>query len=189
MPTVSVGKLLVSRPVLVDPNFRRTVVLVFQHDALHGTMGVVVNRPSSARLCDVVEKVDGVAGREDVLWVGGPCRPNAVWVLHRRGDVASPGEELLPGLFIGVSPDLLSELLKTTPRNPGGESFRVVRGYAGWAPGQLAAELKDGAWRVVEPDVDVLFGAASDALWDDVILRAQLPFSPRPAALRSLRLN
>ncbi|HXF36607.1 MAG TPA: YqgE/AlgH family protein, partial [Actinomycetota bacterium] len=39
------GNLLIAGPGLLDPNFRRTVVLVGAHDA-EGALGVVLNRPT-----------------------------------------------------------------------------------------------------------------------------------------------
>ena len=189
MPTIDAGKVLVSRPSLLDPNFKSTVVVLFQHERQGGTMGVVINRPSPAKLSDVVEKIEGVRGREDVLWVGGPCQPNAVWVLHRRADLEERGSEVSSGIFIGGSPELLSTLLKTTMQNPASSVFRVVRGYAGWGPGQLASEIREGAWRVVEPEADVLFGAESELLWEDVLTRAQLPIRLPSGTLRRARFN
>jgi len=189
MPLVETGKLLVARPSLLDPNFRRTVVLVFQHGAAFGTMGVVVNRPTAKKLRDVVEQIEGVHGRDDVLWNGGPVQPNAVWVLHRRADLDDKGEEVAPGMFLGGSPKLLTALLRSTPANPAPVVFRTLRGYAGWAPGQLAREVREGAWRVLDADPDVLFGAEGDPLWDEALVRAQLPFKPAAHVLRHAHLN
>ena len=39
------GRLLVANPVLPDPNFDRTVVLMLAHEP-EGALGVVLNRPS-----------------------------------------------------------------------------------------------------------------------------------------------
>jgi putative transcriptional regulator len=164
-------------------------VLVFQHESKFGTMGVVVNRPSPAKLADVVEKIDGVRGREDVLWIGGPVQPSAVLVMHRRADLEERGQEVRPGLFLGGSPLLLGELLKTTPQNPAPSTFRVVRGYAGWAPGQLVREIREGSWRVADSEADVVFGAESDPLWDEVLVRSHLPFKLPSHTLRNARLN
>lgn len=189
MTALDSGKLLVARPGLIDPNFRRTVVLLFQHEAQFGTMGLVVNRPSPARLADVVEKIEGVKGREDLLWVGGPVQPSAVLVLHRRRDLPDPGAEVRPGLFVGGSPQLLIDLLKSTAPNPAPGVFRVVRGYAGWGPGQLQREIREGSWRVADSDADVLFGCEGEALWDDVLVRSQLPFELPSGTLRNARLN
>ncbi|MBX6766682.1 MAG: YqgE/AlgH family protein, partial [Actinomadura rubrobrunea] len=43
---IRVGQLLVATPQLDDPNFRRSVVLVVEHDVDGGTLGVVLNRPT-----------------------------------------------------------------------------------------------------------------------------------------------
>ncbi len=171
-----------------DENFRRTVILLFQHDD-SGSMGIVVNRPTTYRVADLVQKIDGLEGRQDRLWIGGPVQPSAVWVLHCREDVSEPGARVAAGLFIGGSPVLLRDLMRLTPANPAPGVFRVVRGYAGWAPGQLAAEVKAGSWRVTDIDRDVIFGAEADLLWEDVLVRAQLPFRVPPDAIRNARLN
>ena len=128
-------------------------------------------------------------GREQVLWVRGPVKPSADLVLHRRKDVDERGAEVRPGLFLGGSPQLLVELLKTSGPNPAPGVFRVVRGYAGWAPGQLAREVREGSWRVADSDADVLFGAEGELLWDDVLVRSQLPFPLPSHTLRAARLN
>ncbi len=189
MPSIGPGSLLVSRPPLVEPPFRHTVVLLFQHEAKVGSMGIVVNRCSSMRVADLVDKIEGLNGREDKLWIGGPVQPNAVWVLHRRDDVQDSGHLVAPGVYLGGSPALLRELMQTTPANPAPGVFRVVKGYAGWGAGQLAAEIRDGAWRVTEADGDVIFGAEADVLWDDVLTRAQLPFKLPADSLRNARHN
>jgi putative transcriptional regulator len=36
------GRLLVATPVLGDPNFRRAVVLIVEHEVTEGTLGVVL---------------------------------------------------------------------------------------------------------------------------------------------------
>ena len=43
------GSLLVATPQLEDPNFRRSVVLMLEHGS-EGSLGVILNRPSSAVL-------------------------------------------------------------------------------------------------------------------------------------------
>jgi putative transcriptional regulator len=50
--------------------------------------------------------------------------------------------------------------------------LRVFAGYAGWSPGQLAAEIAEGAWACVPgtPD-DVLSPASGPLLWRRVMGR------------------
>ncbi|MCW2670357.1 MAG: hypothetical protein JWO27_2254, partial [Frankiales bacterium] len=48
------GRLLVATPALTEPTFARTVVLLLQHGAQEGALGVVVNRPSGTALGEVL---------------------------------------------------------------------------------------------------------------------------------------
>jgi putative transcriptional regulator len=47
------GQLLLASPALLDPNFRRAVVLVGVHSE-EGAMGVVLNRPSTVTVAEAV---------------------------------------------------------------------------------------------------------------------------------------
>jgi len=80
------GKLLVSSPSLVDPNFRKTVVLVAHHDD-EGAMGLVLSRPSDVAAADAVPLLDGLPGADDPVFVGGPVQPEAFMVLAEFDDV------------------------------------------------------------------------------------------------------
>src|ERR671910_309860 len=53
MPVESLkGQLLIAGPSLLDPNFRRTVVLVGEHTE-EGALGLVLNRASEATIDEV----------------------------------------------------------------------------------------------------------------------------------------
>src|SRR5688572_29870184 len=160
------GSLLVSRAPLLDPNFRRTVILLFRHDAEEGSMGIVINRERDIKVAETLAKIDGAQGRSDHLWFGGPVQPNAFWVLHRRPDVPDRGLEVASGVYLGGSPQLLRDLLLTTKVDPAPSIFRVVQGYAGWGKGQLMQEIAEGAWLVADADADLIFGSESQDLWE-----------------------
>src|SRR2546421_10031372 len=81
------GSLLVSSPALVDPNFRRTVVLIAHHDE-DGAMGLVLSRPSDVPAVVAVPLLDGFDGADDPGFVGGPGQPEALLVLVELGDVS-----------------------------------------------------------------------------------------------------
>jgi len=53
------GQLLVASPGLYDPNFRRTVVLVTEHNE-DGAAGLVLNRPTDAEVSDVVPQLESL---------------------------------------------------------------------------------------------------------------------------------
>ena len=136
------GQLLVAAPVLIDPNFHRTVVLVGEHGA-EGAMGVVLNRPSGVTVSDAVAPLAGLTAEDDLVHVGGPVQTDAVVVLadfvepDRSAGVVFDSVGFVPGEV--DDPDELGEL----------RSARVFAGYAGWGPGQLESELEEQAWIVV----------------------------------------
>ena len=79
------GKLILAGPTLLDPNFRRTVVLIVEHTE-DGAMGLVLNRPSTATVSDAVPDLDWLAESEERVYVGGPVAPNGVIVLAEWED-------------------------------------------------------------------------------------------------------
>ncbi|MBO0775305.1 MAG: YqgE/AlgH family protein, partial [Actinobacteria bacterium] len=49
------GRLVVATPLLADPNFRRTVVLLVEDEPAEGTLGVVLNRPTDIPVGQVLQ--------------------------------------------------------------------------------------------------------------------------------------
>ena len=47
----------------------------------------------------------------------------------------------------------------------------MYSGYSGWGPGQLEAELEEGAWIVEQALPDDVFADDPDHLWDRVLRR------------------
>src|SRR6185369_3784028 len=88
------GKLLVSSPALVDPNFRKTVVLIAHHDE-DGAMGLVLSRPSEVAAGDAVPALQTLPGADEPVYVGGPVQPEALMVLAEFDDVESAAAPIL----------------------------------------------------------------------------------------------
>jgi putative transcriptional regulator len=133
------GQLLVAAPVLLDPNFVRTVILVAEHNE-EGALGVVLNRPSEATVGDVVPDLGTVIDLDEPVFAGGPVQPGGVLVLAEFDD---PGDAALPidgdlG-FVALDSDL-GTLGNGTRR------ARAFAGHAGWGPGQLEGEFEEEAW-------------------------------------------
>ena len=162
------GRLLVATPPLVDPNFDRTVVLMLEHGD-DGALGVVLNRRSETAIGDVFPEWGEVVSPPDVVFAGGPVSTDAVIALARRRD-ATAGER--EG-FVQILDDLGTVDLAQDPLDIGAslDALRVFAGYAGWTPGQLEAELAQGAWFVVAMEPGDPFVAAPERLWRDVLRR------------------
>ena len=156
--------LLIASPALMDPNFRRTVVLITEHNE-EGAMGVVLNRPADVTISEVVPELETLAGGEDPVYVGGPVSPGAVIVLAEFNDVSQAAAVVAGDLgFIPADTDH-DELSAGTRR------ARVFAGYSGWGAGQLEAELGEDSWIVEPVEPGDVFIEDPDELWRTVLRR------------------
>ena len=169
MPVDSLkGHLLVASPALVDPNFRRTVVLVGEHTE-EGALGVILNRPSETTVREALPELTAVVEAPEHVYVGGPVQPSAIVVMADFADPARAGSLVLESVgFFPAEVDLdeVGELLRT----------RVFAGYAGWGPGQLDDELEEESWIVEPASPEDVFTAEPDDLWASVLRRKGGPF-------------
>lgn len=162
------GKLLVSSPALVDPNFRKTVVLIAHHDD-EGAMGLVLSRPSDVAATDAVPALEGLPGADDFVYVGGPVQPEAFMVLADFEDVDEAAAPIMASLGFmpaDAEPDDLSI-----------RRLRLFAGYSGWGAGQLEAELQESSWIIVDAVTEDAFARDPDELWRTVLQRKGGPFS------------
>src|SRR5579864_2298522 len=172
------GRLLISSPALVDPNFRRTVVLITHHDE-GGAMGLVLTRPSDLLVADAVPELSELPGADGVVHVGGPVQPEAIMALAEFDD---PDHAVAPvvGSVGFVSAEVSVDELSI-------RRIRVFAGYSGWGAGQLEAELDEPSWIVAAAEPDDAFADDPDELWRTVLQRqggkfaliASMPFDPR----------
>jgi len=86
------GTLLISAPMMQDPNFRRSVVLLCEHNDREGTFGLILNRELDVSLGDVL---DEYVTYDPPLYMGGPVQRETLHYLHTRADI--PGGVALPG--------------------------------------------------------------------------------------------
>ena len=162
------GKLLVSSPALVDPNFRKTVVLIAHHDE-DGAMGLVLSRPSDVPAVAAVPLLEGLPGADGPVFVGGPVQPEAFRVLAEFDDVEQAAAPIMGELGFmpaDAEPDALAI-----------RRLRLFAGYSGWGEGQLEAELAEDSWIVVDALAEDAFADDPDELWRTVLQRKGGPFA------------
>lgn len=162
------GQLLISSPLLHDPNFRRTVVLMTHHDD-EGAMGLVLSRPSDVAASEAVPSLGGLPGSADPVFVGGPVQPEAFMVLAEFDDVTEAAAPIMDG--IGFMP------ADSDPEELSILRMRLFAGYSGWGAGQLEAELEEPSWIVVDAEADDAFADDPDELWRTVLHRKGGPFA------------
>ncbi|MCE3248828.1 MAG: algH [Geminicoccaceae bacterium] len=165
------GRLLVATPQLEDPNFYHTIVYMVKHDG-SGAMGLVLNRVlGKGPVAELLEglgddrKVDPAAEIE--VHFGGPVESGRGFVLHSP-DYDGEDTVVLSDL-VALTSSL--DVLRAIAAGKGPKRSLLALGYAGWAPGQLEAEIAAGAWEVVEPDEGLLFDDKVDSKWQRALDR------------------
>lgn len=174
-----VGRLLVATPVIDEPTFSRTVVLLLQASAADGALGVVLNRPTEVDVAQVLPGWAELAAAPELVFDGGPVQPQAAICLARlRPGVAdlsglAPLASTLPG------PGLATVDLEGEPGDVAAalSRLRVFAGYAGWSTGQLESEIAEGAWWVVDALPDDPFPGEPELLWRQVLRRQGPPLA------------
>lgn len=173
------GRLLVSSPSLVDPNFARSIVLLLDADR-DGVLGVVLNRPSEVGVGEVLEPWLEAVDEPQVLFHGGPVGTDSALAVATlvppRPASADPGVDSPVGQPMGWRPlfddtglvdlDVPCELV-----TPAVSGLRIYAGYAGWTAGQLEDEIAEGSWYVVPGLPDDFFHHNPDRLWQHVLRR------------------
>ncbi len=166
------GRLLVATPLLGDPNFRRTVSLIVEDEPEEGTLGVVLNRPTEVQVGQVLESWTELVTGPTVVFKGGPVAPNSALALAlARGEDEPLGWRSLDGSNLMSRIGLVD--LEAPPELLAGgiTSLRVFAGYAGWGPGQLRAEIEEGAWYVLAGEPSDAFLGEPERLWGAVLRR------------------
>ena len=159
------GQLLIAMPGMSDPRFARAVVLLCEHSE-KGTMGIVVNKPSAdvtfpelARHLDVAVTEGG--GRFPVH-VGGPVEPGRGFVLH-SADYERRGATLRVSPRFGMTATV--EILREIAAGGGPTRSLLALGYAGWAPGQVEAEIAANGWLTAEASPRTVFDLPAAEKW------------------------
>ena len=159
------GMLLLGSPSLIDPNFRRAVVLVGEHGEEEGALGVILNRPTGVTVADAAPTLAPLVPEEELVYAGGPVQPESVLVLAQVDDPAAVDGFVVGDVgFLRGDADM-DELARMTRR------ARVFAGYAGWSPGQLEAEVGSDDWIVVPARATDVFAGDSRDLWADAVRR------------------
>jgi putative transcriptional regulator len=165
------GRLLVATPDLEDPNFDHTVVYMVEHNG-NGAMGLVLNRVlGKGPVAELLEGL-GIEGEVDPaaeieVHYGGPVEAGRGFVLHSPDYTGESTVVLSDLVALTSSLDILSAI--AAGNGPKHSLFAL--GYAGWAPGQLEAEIAVGAWVVVDAEEALLFDDQVDSKWQRALDR------------------
>ena len=152
------GSLLVAHPSMLDPNFRRTVLFISEHDPNEGALGVIINRPLDRQVADLVTDTPppGLAGVP--VFLGGPVGKNQMMFAAfewKKGH----GFKLSHNVVLGHGSTAAGEK----------NLICAFVGYAGWGAGQLESEVKQKAWLLQKANPSLLKFDRLPNLWFDIM--------------------
>ena len=154
--------LLIASPQMKDSNFSGAVILMCQHTD-HGALGIVLNRPTSLTVGEVLDDAIFIRPSDkhaEVLW-GGPVDQQIGFVVFSGAVGREIGWSLANGaLSVSQSRDLLEEKIIK------GERYRLCLGYSGWGPGQLESEIEGGSWLYTDADPSVVLDGTVSTIYD-----------------------
>ncbi len=158
------GVLLIAHPWLPDPNFRRAVILLCEHDEGEGSFGLVLNRKIPRLMRELLVDFDAF---ETSLFQGGPVQTDTLHVLHQHADMIEDAISVTPDIGWGGDVNMIRLMVET--EHVPIETFRFFIGYAGWGVGQLQDEIDEGTWILHPSDGKHVFETDPAELWRSVL--------------------
>jgi putative transcriptional regulator len=150
----------VANEKLGDPNFARSIILIVQFDKEVGSVGLIINRQTEIPVSRVFPKMKRAA--KDPVYLGGPLEITGVQALLRLPEKPDQAMHVTADTYVTGSKELIEKSV-ASQRDP--SKFRLYLGYAGWAPGQLQAEIRVGAWSLMSGDAGIIFDRDPASLW------------------------
>ena len=171
------GQLLVAMPQMQDPRFARSVVYLCAHSGDSGAMGLIINKQlGSLTMGELFAQLDiepsAVANLRPVHF-GGPVEAGRGFVLH----TADYREEATLHIEGNISVTATLEVLRAIGKDQGPRQSLFALGYAGWAPGQLDAEIQANGWLSVAADDEIVFGSDQDRKWNRALAKLGIDLS------------
>ncbi len=162
------GQFLVSMPLLVDPNFHKTVTCICEHD-MSGALGIVINRLDITLTGQDIFTELGIdftkESKSIPIHIGGPVHINELFVLHGPPFDWNGCHLITETLAMSNTLDILTSIA----RGKGPEHFIISLGCAGWGGGQLEYEIKENTWITSRIYDDALFKWEVNRRWERVL--------------------
>ncbi|MFA4850932.1 MAG: YqgE/AlgH family protein [Bacteroidales bacterium] len=157
------GSLLISEPFLKDHYFRRSVILLAEHDD-KGSFGLIINKPLDIRLNEIVKDFPAFGSK---LYIGGPVGTDSIFVLHTLGNKIKNSLKIIQGLYWGGDIDIIKSMIEDKKIHT--EEIRFYIGYSGWDAKQLDRELEEHSWVVTKAKSDKLLFESPENMWKNIL--------------------
>jgi putative transcriptional regulator len=159
------GRLLISEPFMLDPNFKRSVILLTEYSEA-GAMGFILNQPGEFFLGDILPEV---SYSEMPVFIGGPVANDTLHFIHCCPEKIEGGIEIAEGVFWSGDFETVKKLITSYQLNS--DEIRFFMGYSGWTAKQLDGEIKEDSWIVADKlNKEIIFTKNEENLWREVVI-------------------
>jgi putative transcriptional regulator len=163
--SAAAGRLLISEPFMLDPTFKRSVILLTEY-AESGAVGFILNHKSEYLLGGILPDT---SYSEMPVFIGGPVGENTLHFIHRVPEKIAGGIEISSGIYWGGDFEIVKELISGYQLNE--SEIKFFTGYSGWTPSQLDDELKENSWIVTDKFApESLFTNTDQNLWRETVI-------------------
>lgn len=155
------GSVLISDPFIDEDYFRRSVVLVCNHDDAEGSFGLVLNNFVKLDLHEIEQSFPDIGAR---VSIGGPVDTEFLFFIHTYGELVEEATLIKDDLYFGGNfNDLKAQIEKDEHAS---EHVRFFLGYSGWSAGQLRTELQENSWVVADNIIqDEILSTENNNFW------------------------
>lgn len=153
------GKILIAEPFLDDEYFKRSVIILCEHNE-EGSFGFILNNIMNIDLSELIEE-DFAYGFN--VGLGGPVQTSNLYYLHTLGNDIEGSSEVIQGLYMGGEFEVVKEKIASGDLNK--DNILFYLGYSGWSENQLEEELEKDSWVVSDIETDVILNTPSNQLW------------------------
>ena len=157
------GRVLLAEPFMLDPNFKRSAVLLCEHSE-EGSVGFIMNKPLNMSVDELIEDFPEF---DSTVLFGGPVQTDTIHYIHNVGELLDDSVKVTEGVYWGGDFEKLKFLATSNLIKP--ENIRFFVGYSGWNEGQLHNEMEIGSWLLADMDSNYLFKSDPDDLWQQVM--------------------
>ena len=157
------GTLLIAEPFLKDPNFKRTVVFLCDHQD-EGSFGFVINKEFDHTLDELLNDMEEL---KLPVYYGGPVQMDTIHFLHQYPDLIPGSYEVLDGIYWGGDFETAVMLIRDGSIDI--SKIRFYIGYSGWDKGQLNDELNEKSWLTASATSKLVFHRKTEEIWKDAL--------------------
>jgi putative transcriptional regulator len=163
--SLAAGRFLIATRQVEGLVFGEAVVLLLDHGE-GGALGLVVNRRTNVRLAELLPEIADLREKDQSAYLGGPVEIDTLRVLLRADEPPEGALRVVADVFTTASEEALR---RAVARRDAARRVRAYLGYAGWAAGQLEAEVERGDWYVAAADPEAIFSESPEQVWESLV--------------------